>query len=125
MPTSAEVIERWHEIEHALQWNDRLPDEARRYLLDAAQHLIVLVEDQRITPEQAAKRVPEAIEMTGHTIRAWRDQRRADNYGWLFEKTKGLVRGRGSVKRVALDIADAANVSVRVVYRWAERRNKN
>lgn len=123
MASPSEAVERWQQIERALEQGGPLPDEVHRYLLDVAQKLNMLVMDSRKTPEQAAALVPEAVEMTGHAIRAYREERRAEGYGWLFGWSKQWLRG--PIKNIASDLAKRADVDIRTLYRWEERWGKH
>jgi hypothetical protein len=132
LPT--EACARWQEIERALGAPGPVPDEVRRYLLDVAHLLNRAVEGdllpgQRLTPKQAAALVPDVLGLTGRAIGAYRDERRKEGYGWLFEtaKQEHLVKRR-QIDNFAADLARRAKVTTRQIYRWGEwwrARNKN
>jgi hypothetical protein len=121
MPRPSEAIERWQQIERVLGQDEPLPHDVRRYLWDVANLLNQLADDDRLTPEQAADLVPAVLGLTGHAIGAYREERRALSYGFLFDLSQELGVKRGQVKAFVADLAASAKVDPRQIYRWRDR----
>jgi hypothetical protein len=120
-PVAGEAVAIWARIALALERGSALDEEARQYLLEAAQRVDLAARDPRVPPKAVARALPAMLGLAGADIAA---HRKANRDLWARHLLDHL--GTAGVKKSEDRAARAAGIvgarSRRTVYRRASRR---